>query len=1161
MMRKIILGLTILVVIFTGCKSKSYDFSAVCESGQTLYYNVTSNIDNTVEVIGGDNLTGNLVIPESINHNGAIYSVSEIGDYAFDNCADLTSVVIPNSIINIGNGAFDECIGLMYLTIPNSVTHIGYDAFSGCIGLTEINYNATNCQMETDCLNDLAFAGCNANAKINIGDSVSVIPDHAFYGIIGIDSLIIPSSVKRIGCSAFCSCSGLSSVIIGDSVSEIGVGAFSGCSGITSVFIPKTVASIGRDAFSDVVNVEYYGSDTTNCPWGARNLNGFVEGYLVYSDETRTQLIGCSSIPTEVTIPNSVTCIGNGNFLGWRNLETITIPSSVTIINYNAFYGWWSGGEKTEKLNSVFYTGDIEQWCKITIYSQPLIYAHNLYIDNSLVTDLVMPNTITEIKQNAFGGATCLTSISIPSSITRIGHKAFYGCSELESIIVEPGNAYYDSRNNCNAIIETETNTLITGCKNTIIPNSVTKINANAFYRCRGMATITIPSSVTSIGDEAFYGCRGLTSTIIGNSVTSIGDYAFGNCRSLTSVTIPNSVTNIGEGAFYNCDSLTVVSLGDSIEKIGKEAFRGCICLKTIKIPDLVSEIADGAFQHCEALSSITIGEYVSYIGSDAFDGCENLNTITFNATKCDIYHDKYSLYGNNKNSWLGAYNNIHTINIGRNVEEIPSGAFNGCDKLIRINYNAIDCRSGGLSHCHNLKIVNIGDDVTNIPPYAFSNNSELKYVLFSNNCSLQSIGWNAFEGCSNLFLIKIPNSVTSIGESAFYETGWYNYQKSGVLYLDGWCLGYKDYQPNGSLEIKGGTKGFQNGAFKNCCGLTSITMPKSIKYIGDNTFKDCCGLESVTHIDKSDNHCYDIYGKIILPNSVVSIGRMAFYGCSRLRYANITDSVTHIGAYAFKGCSIKEPIYNANCFAYFPCGYAIEYAIPEGIRQISGGAFEGCHGLVSVSIPNSVTNIDYDAFYHVKNIVYSGSATGSPWRALTVNGTFDGNFIYSDAERTNLTAYIGDGGSVVIPNYVTSIGCEAFSGCSALTSVTIPNSVTSIDEGAFWGCDGLTSVTIGNSVTSIGRMAFYGCLALTSVTIPNSVTSIGDLAFGNCDGMTSVTIPKSITNIGYGAFRDCKSLPKATVEMIRNINWNGYFDSDEMYNNNKNDIEINAEQ
>ena len=396
------------LLCFAGTKTYAHDIEVKNSDGVTIYYVYTNNNTELAVSFRGSHYydyesiySGDIVIPESVTYNGITYSVTSIGESAFQDCSSLTSITIPNSVTSIGDYAFSGCSGLTSVTIPNSVTSIGYMAFYNCTGLT--------------------------------------------------------------------------SVTIPNSVTSIGGYAFSGCSGLTSVTIPNSVTSIGYMAFYN-----------------------------------------CTGL-TSVTIPNSVTSIG-----------------------------WY-----------------------------------------------------------AFEDCTGLTSVTIGNSVTSIGEDAFRGCNSLTSIVVESGNTFYDSRDNCNAIIETATGTLILGCQTTIIPNSVTSIGLEAFEGCSGLTSVTIPNSVTSIGEEAFYGCSSLASVTIGNSVTSIGKDAFGNCTSLTSVTIGNSVTSIGKWAFFSCSGLTSVTIPNSVTSIGTEAF-----------------------EDCTGLTSVIIGNSVTSMGECVFEGCNKLLTI-----------------------------------------------------------------------------------------------------------------------------------------------------------------------------------------------------------------------------------------------------------------------------------------------------------------------------------------------------------------------------------------------------------------------------------------------------------------------------------------------------------------------------------------------------
>ena len=286
---------------------------------------------------------------------------------------------------------------------------------------------------------------------------------------------------------------------------------------------------------------------------------------------------------------------------------------------------------------------------------------------------------------------------------------------------------------------------------------------------------------------------------------------------------------------------------------------------------------------------------------------------------------------------------------------------------------------------------------------------------------------------------------------------------------------------------------------------------------VGGIYYKILNGSEVEVTYRGSNDYDYDEYsGSVTIPStvtyngttySVTSIGDRAFSGCTSLTSVTIGNNVTSIGIYAFVGTSLTTPVYNAHCFAYLPTSFKGAYVIPEGIKQIAGGAFSDCSSLTSITIPNSVTSIGNSAFERCSSLT-----------SITIPNsvTSIGNSAFERC--SSLT-------SIVIPNNVTSIGDYAFYLCSSLTSVTIGNSVTSIGDAAFYYCTSLTSITIPNSVTSIARGAFYDCSSLTSITIPNSVTSIGNKAFFRCSSLTSIVIPNNVTSIGDYAFYNCSSL------------------------------------
>ncbi len=516
-----------------------------------LYIDMT-NIPNSA-FSGRSGFTGSLTIGNS---------VISIGEDAFYNCSGFTSLAIGNSVILIGKDAFEDCSGFTgSLTIPNSVISIGEDAFYNCSGFT----GSLVIPNSVTSIGGGAFSGCSGfTGSLAIPNSVTSIGGGAFSGCSGFTgSLAIPNSVTSIGGGAFSGCSGFTgSLTIPNSVTSIGYGAFKNCSGFTGTLtIPNSVTSIGGSAFENcsgfigtltipnsvtsIGNLTFYNcSGFTEVHFNASNCADLNPLFSPFWGCNCTLTIGdnleripayvfyASGFTGSLTIPNSVTSIGEGAFRGCHGFTgSLIIPNSVTSIGSVAF------------MDCSGFTGSL------TIPNSVIsIGSGAFYGCSGLTGSLTIPNSVTLINDQTFENCSGLTgSLTIPNSVTKIGWRAFYGCSGFTGSL--------------------------------FIPNSVTSISNTAFEGCSGFTgSLTIPNSVASIGNWAFYNCSGFTGSLtIGNSVTSIGKESFWNCSGFSGdLSIPNSVTSIGESAFASCSGFSSIhSYGAVPPTTDNNAFEG----------------------------------------------------------------------------------------------------------------------------------------------------------------------------------------------------------------------------------------------------------------------------------------------------------------------------------------------------------------------------------------------------------------------------------------------------------------------------------------------------------------------------------------------------------------------------------------------------------
>jgi len=772
----------------------SINYSAV---GGDFFDSWNSNADGTgTRYTGGSSFTppSNITLYAvwvfselrfTLINNGAAYSVSA-------NYKAITNVAIPATynglpVTAIDNGAFIECTGLTTITIPDSVTSIGRSAFIDCTSLTSIIIPDS-----VTSIDEMAFIRCTSLTTITIPASVGSIGYQVFAGCISLTNITIPTSVTSFGYGAFENCSSLTSITIpasvtsidGDSVfrnctsltaitvdnsnpnyaSEGGVlynkakteliiapegikgsyiipegvtfiGGFSGCTGLTAITIPASVTSLVSDAFYDcnsltniIINTDKVSAWGTRLP--ADNLTVTFNANIgadAFYDCTRL---------ISVTIAETVTSIGSSAFRGCTGLTSITIPDSVTSISWGTIYG-------CTNLTSITLPCDA---ISNTITSD--IKSH--------ITDVTVSGN-GAIPRNAFDNCTALERITLGAGITSVSAGDFDGCNALTSIQVDDGNSVYSSVNG--VLFNKEKTTLIlfpAGLSVSYsIPESVTNIGNGAFLKCTGLTAITIPAGVTSIGNDAFSGCNSLNNIIINTDFTTtynanwgtrfpadnltvtfnkdIGDYAFYNCARLTSVTIGDGVTSIGQAAFSGCSGITEITIGAGVNNFWTNTFSGCTNLKRVDVVPANSKYGsvDGILYNKAQSSMLLIPQKVSgainipsgvtSIGERAFSGCTGITSITIPASVTSI----------------GAY------------------AFQNCARLTSINFSSAN------SEYSSIDGVLFSKDKKLLIRYP-AGNVRTDYTIPS---GVETIESYAFEGCTNLTSVTIPNSPPFIKE------------------------------------------------------------------------------------------------------------------------------------------------------------------------------------------------------------------------------------------------------------------------------------------------------------------------------------------------------------------------------------------------------------
>lgn len=1023
-----------------------------------LYYDLnTSSRTATVtyETIGTDNyasLPASVKIPETVTCDGITFTVTKVAVQAFANCTSLEEISIPGTVTEIGTTCtsesylpFYKCTSLIKVKFEDGVQSISLGVFfstsepnsSYCskglfaycplqevyIGrnIFYVNYDSYfSFEKYPEYYGYSAFYNQPMLAKVTFSSTVTEIPAYLFYKNVAMTLTDLPK-VKTIGKSAFEGCSKLTTLNFGQDLMTVDDRAFYNCTNVTKLTFPDAITTIGDEAF-------YNCSSITEVTVGSK-----------------LQSIGASAFQkcgsfTAILLPDNFTTMGASAFEGCKKLTVAKLGNSLRAVPARAFKNCIALSEMTVPATSVSM-GD------------------QAFYNDSVLAVITMNDGLKTIGNEVFWNNSGIRTFTIPGTVTSIGSNSFYGCTNTSVLRFKDGegtlaiDSYYTrskkiddmtSRgsytNRCNDYFyDCPIKTLYLGrdLKYDYADNASVYDYVDGYWKEMSRASAPFVNSTT------------LQKVTIGSKVTFLYNHLFHNCDKVTTIDIPASIANIYGNAFDDCSSLTATTFHDATDHtltLGDYAFRNCAVLPEVTFPQQLLSVGNYTYAQCPLLKTLSFPAMLQSIGNYAFAECTGLTQLTFEDSSKSVklgygarsnsgtsYLDNIPLFGNS---------NLTYLYIGRNInytadEKYGYSPFYNQSFLTDVRFS----QAGTVTYCKD-------------------------YLLYKvNNCktlalpeSLISIGDGTFRGMAALESIVIPNAVTEMGTYAF-----------------------ADDTSLKSAKLSTSCPWLKEGLFSECNALQSITIPSAVTKMDGYMFTNCKALTSATFEDGTDliemgyGASWKNYGLFSdCPLKTLNLGRWLsyntevasrspFYSIDALKNLNIGKNVKVIDKYMFSYCegleevNLPDNITSVNLWGFRGCSSLKSVRLSEKLSQVGDYGFAGCTSLDNVTFPASMTSVASNSF--------------SDCTALRKLDLGQNLLIIGPSAFENDKALEG----IEIPSTLYGLGVASFKNCTSLPYVEV-KSISSVGKEAFMGCTGLKWISLSDKTTSLGENSFAGC-------------------------------------------------------------------------------------